>query len=236
MTDLIGKVAIVTGGRRGIGLAIVQAFRKAGARVFAVGKSLDDGATDYLRCDLLNREARRDLVRRVVDKAGRVDILVNNAGDLVFNPAWRYPLNDWDAQIELLLTAPFDLCQQAAQVMIEQHAGKIINIASITAFQGARNCVAYVAAKHGLIGLARALAVEWSTHNIQVNAIAPGYIDTDMLAHLTADAEHSAAMLGRIPAGRYGTGEDVAGAALYLAGADYVTGDCVMVDGGWRVR
>lgn len=238
--NLSNKVAIVTGGRRGIGKGIVIALKKAGATVINIGITAPEEqiADKFIHRDLSFREGRKGLIDFIINGFGRLDILVNNAGRQAYFDAINYPLEQWDYSIELLLTAPFDLAQQAARAMRETGGGKIINIGSIASFQGARKIVAYIAAKHALIGFTRALAVEWAKYNILVNAVVPGFIDTDMLRSLADDPIKGEQAKKRIPLNRWGTPADVANACMYLISpeADYITGTCLMVDGGWLAR
>jgi 2-deoxy-D-gluconate 3-dehydrogenase len=233
MIDLTGKVAIVTGGRRGIGLAIANALKAAGATVAVVAKSATGPGDLYLSCDLASFEHRGDLVKRVVDKFGRLDILINNAGAQMFVPAVDCKPGDWNRALELMVSAPFDLSQQAARVMIPQGGGHIVNILSTSAFQGARNITGYVAAKHALLGVTRCLSIEWAP-SIHVNAVAPGLTETDMTTVFTPERR---ALLNSItPAGKFGKPEDVAGAVMYLVSSEHVYGQTIVVDGGWLTK
>ena len=238
--NLSNKVAIVTGGRRGIGRGIVIALKEAGATIINIGivKPEEQIADKFICRDLSVRESRLNLIDNIVNGFGRLDILINNAGRQACHEAIDYPIEQWDYSLELLLTAPFDLSQQAASIMAVMGGGKIVNIGSIASFQGARKICAYIAAKHALIGLTRALAVEWAKYNILVNAVVPGFIDTDMLRSLADDPVRGEQAKKRIPLNRWGTPADVANACMYLIspGADYITGTCLMVDGGWLAR
>ena len=186
-------MALVTGGRRGLGLAMSEGLAAAGAKLACVGaaddcdelrKRVEPLGTDlaYFQADLADRSQRRGLVDRVVERFGRLDILVNCAGIQYRQPAVDFDLDRWDTMLSLMLTGVFELCQQAAKVMERQGGGKIINIASVCSFQGGWTIPAYTAAKHGVAGLTKALANEWAAKNIHVNAIAPGYFDTEMCA------------------------------------------------------
>ena len=214
--------AVVTGGSRGIGQSIVIALHDAGYEVRQVSRTYG--------VDLSSRSNRRHLF-------DKVDVLVNCAGAQSFYPAIDYPVNVWDDDLELNLTATFDLCQQAALYMIPMGHGKIINISSIAGIQGTRNCIGYSVAKAGLIEMTKCLSNEWAPYNIQVNAVAPGYIETDMLKPLLDDKEHAEVIRGRIPAGRFGKPEDVAELVMFLATkGSYITGTTLIVDGGWSAR
>ncbi len=241
---LTGKVALVTGARRGLGLALAQGLVEAGAKLAAVATRRDcrelrrivdraGGELLYLRADLAERRERAGLITRVVERFGRLDILVNNAGF-----QHRQPAVEWDRMISLMLTAVFELAQQAARVMLRQGGGAIINIASVASFQGGWTIPAYAAVKHGVAGLTRALANEWASQNIRVNALAPGYFDTDMCAALRSDPGREAHIRQRIPAGRWGRPDDLIGPLLFLASeaSAYVHGHVLVVDGGWMAR
>jgi len=247
--DIRGKVAFITGGRRGLGKAMAIGLAKVGARLAVVAKSpeaveLKDAIASlggdllYLSADLSKREEREGLVDKVVAHYGRLDILVNNAGFQHRADALEYSSVQWDRDVNLLLTSVFDLSQQAAKVMVAQGGGKIIQIASINSFQGARQIVAYATAKHGLVGMTKCLANEWAAKNINVNAIAPGIFETDMVAHVVNDPLRAAELCGRIPAGRFGKPEDLVGPLLFLVSdaSRYVHGHVLLVDGGWMGR
>ena len=247
--DIRGKVAMVTGARRGLGLAMATGLARAGAKLVAVAAHEDcealraavDGTAAellYLRADLAEREGRRGLVDRAVERFGRLDILVNNAGIQHRQPAMDFDLGQWDRMISLMLTGVFELCQAAARVMAGQGGGKIINVASVISFQGGWLIPAYAAVKHGVVGLTRALANEWASKNINVNAIAPGYFDTEMCAAIKNDPVREPKIRERIPAGRWGRPEDLIGPLLFLASpaSNYVHGHVLVVDGGWLAR
>jgi len=247
--DVRGKVALVTGGRRGLGLAMVVGLAEAGAQLAVVATGRDckelrriirPYGTEllYIPADLANRKERAGIVKSVVKQFGRLDILVNCAGIQHRQPALEFDLGKWDEIVSLMLTGVFELSQQAARVMVKQGGGKIINIASMSSFQGGWTVPAYTAAKHGVVGLTKALANEWACHNINVNAIAPGYFDTEMCAPLKADPVREPKIRERIPAGRWGAPEELVGPLLFLASdaARYVHGHVLVVDGGWLGR
>lgn len=221
---LDGRVALVTGGNRGLGQACVQALSEAGAEVIAVGsKELDLTSAD---------------LHGYVDGLDRIDILVNNAGIIRRAAAVDVTAEDWNDVLAVNLDAAFRLSQAAGRRMIAQGGGKIINIASMLSFQGGIRVPAYTASKHAILGLTRALANEWAGHGVNVNAIAPGYMATDNTAELRADPARAPTILERIPAGRWGTPDDLKGAVVFLAsGASrYVHGAVLPVDGGWLAR
>ena len=247
--DISGKVALVTGGRRGLGLAMGEGLVAAGAKLAVAGSSEDTGELPariaalggelgYFRVDLADREQRAGLVDRVVERFGRLDILVNCAGIQHRQPSTEFSLDKWDQIISLMLTAVFELSQQAARVMLRQGGGKIINIASVASFQGGWTVPAYTAAKSGVAGLTKAMANEWAAKNINVNAIAPGYFDTEMCKPIINDPVREPRIRERIPAGRWGTGEDLVGPLIFLASdaSRYVHGHILLVDGGWMGR
>lgn len=253
ITDLFsleGKTALVTGCRRGIGRAMAVGLAEAGAEIVGVSRSLEQdsavgreisglGRRFYpYRCDLGDREALYRFIEEVHNNHPQIDILVNNAGTIRRGPAAVHKDADWDAVIEVNLNAQFILSREFGRLMAERGAGKIIFTASILSFQGGINVPGYAAAKHGLAGLTRALANEWAGRGVQVNAIAPGYIDTDIVDALKNDPERSRAILERIPAGRWGKPDDLKGPVVFLAShaADFVSGEIVTVDGGWMGR
>jgi 2-deoxy-D-gluconate 3-dehydrogenase len=217
------KTALVTGASRGIGKAIADTLETAGANVIRwSSRDYDFNAPDILdRLDV-----------------PECDILVNNAGRQYSADALDYPLDWWEADLRSMLTVPFYLAKIAAAGMFLRGGGKIINIASIAGIQGTRRIIGYSVAKAGLIHMTKCLSNELALHNIQVNAIVPGYIRTDMLEPLLSDKQHAAQMIGRIPAGCWGKPEEVAQAALFLASpaSDYITGTVIPVDGGWLAR
>jgi 2-dehydro-3-deoxy-D-gluconate 5-dehydrogenase len=247
--DLAGRVALVTGGRRGLGLAMSEGLAAAGVKLACVGTGADFSELQRrvgpsrvelacIQADLTDRSQRNGLVDRVVERFGRLDILVNCAGLQHRQPAIEFDLGQWDTLLSLMLTGVFELCQQAARVMARQGGGKIINIASLASFQGGWTIPAYAAAKHGVAGLTKALANEWAARNIHVNAIAPGYFDTEMCAAIVHDPVREPKIRERIPAGRWGKPADLVGPLLFLASdaSNYVDGHVLVVDGGWMGR
>lgn len=247
--DLSGRVAVVTGACRGLGLAMSEGLAAGGAKLACIGLHsdykdlqcrIDACGTElaYFQADLADRSQRGGLIDRIVKHFGRIDILVNCAGIQHRQPAVEFDLARWDMILSLMLTAVFELCQQAARAMERQGGGKIINIASLASFQGGWTVPAYTAAKHGVAGLTKALANEWAAKNIQVNAIAPGYFDTDMCAAIVRDPVREPQIRCRIPAGRWGQPADIVGPLLFLASdaSNYVDGHVLLVDGGWMGR
>lgn len=247
--DIKGKVALVTGARRGLGLAMATGLVEAGAKLVAVSSGADcrelrqavkkrNGEMLYLQADLADRRQRAGLVAKAVKRFGRLDILVNSAGIQHRQPALDFDLAKWDQIVSLMMTGVFELSQQAARVMVAQGGGKIINIGSISCFQGGWTVAAYTAAKHGVAGLTKALANEWASKNIHVNAIAPGYFDTEMCAAVKSDPVREPKIRERIPAGRWGKPEELVGPLLFLASdaSNYVDGQILAVDGGWMGR
>ena len=247
---LDGKTALVTGAKRGIGKAIALALADAGADIVGSSATLQPGdplASEVAErgrkfwgyaCDLADRKAVYDLVARVQNECPPVDILVNNGGTILRKPAEDHPDDYWDRVIEVDLNAQFVLAREFGRKMLERGSGKIIFIASLLSFQGGITVPSYAAAKGGVAQLAKALANEWAGRNVQVNAVAPGYIATDVTAALRADPVRNPAILARIPAGRWGDAQDVAGAVVFLAGAasNYISGTVLTVDGGWMGR
>lgn len=247
---LDGQVAVVTGTSRGLGRGMAVALAQAGADVVLVSRGESDAAAGairalgrrvhHVRCDFA--AATPQQLRAVVDEAaealGRVDILVNNAGTIRRAPAVDYSEDDWNEVLTVNLDAVFHLSQAAGRRMIAQGRGRIITVASMLSFQGGILVPAYTASKHGVAGLTKALANEWAAAGVTVNAIAPGYMATDNTAPIRADAGREASIVSRIPAGRWGTPDDLAGACVFLASdaAAYVTGAVIPVDGGWLVR
>ncbi len=247
--SLEGKVALVTGAATGIGAAIAKGLATAGADVACHGNSRPADATcDAIRkqgrkalalsADLSDKRAAATLVEATLRELGRIDILINNAGLIRRSPAVDFSEADWDFVIEVNLSSVFRLCQLAGRVMLEQKSGKIVNIASLLSFQGGVFVPAYAASKGGVAQLTKALANEWSSKGVNVNAIAPGYIRTTNTDALQKDETRNRQILERIPSGRWGEPEDIAGAAVFLSSkaADYVHGQVLAVDGGWLGR
>jgi 2-deoxy-D-gluconate 3-dehydrogenase len=249
--DLTGKLAVVTGARRGIGRAMALALAEAGADVIGVSANLEAEGSEIerevtalgrsfeaIQTDLADPEAVAALGRDLAGRDRPVDILVNNAGTIRRAPAAQHPGADWDLVLQVNLTAQFALAQAVGAGMVSRGRGKIIFTASLLSFQGGITVPGYTAAKHGVAGLTKALANEWAAHGVNVNAIAPGYIATDNTQALQDDPKRSAAILDRIPAGRWGRAEDLMGATVFLASSasDYVNGTTLPVDGGWLGR
>ncbi len=243
--DLTGKVALVTGTNTGLGQAIAVGLAQAGADIIAVGRS-EPNETRKMVADLgRNLTAiAADLssiepIARIVEDAGPVDILVNNAGIIRRADAAEFSEADWDSVMDTNLKVAFFLSQAFARTWIDAgRGGKIIQVASMLSFQGGLRVPSYTASKSGLAGLTKALANEWAAKGINVNAIAPGYFVTNNTEALRADETRSRQIMERIPAGRWGTPEDLAGVAVFLASraADYMHGSIVPVDGGWLAR
>jgi 2-deoxy-D-gluconate 3-dehydrogenase len=227
--DLSGKTALVTGASRGIGEAAARAIAAAGADVIGVSASGGD-----FTCDFADRSA----VYELVEQLPAIDILVLNAGTIERRPAIDHADELWDRVLDVNLTAPFVLARELGRGMVERGSGKIIFVASMLSFQGGVTVPGYAASKGGIAQLTKALANEWASHGVNVNAIAPGYIATDNTQALRDNRDRAPAILARIPAARWGTPEDVAGAFVFLASsaADYVHGAVLPVDGGWLAR
>lgn len=248
--QLEGKVALVTGATRGLGQAMAVGLAEAGADVVALDVLKDFTATQTqiealggrfkaIECDLLNISVvgLNRITQNIADEFGSLDILVNNAGIIRRAPAMEYSEKDWDDVMGINIRALFFLSQAAARLMKEQ-GGKIINVASMLSFQGGILVPSYTSSKSAVAGLTRALANEWASQNINVNAIAPGYMATDNTAPLRADPVRNKAILDRIPVGRWGDPSDLKGAVVYLASSasDYLHGTILVVDGGWLAR
>jgi NAD(P)-dependent dehydrogenase (short-subunit alcohol dehydrogenase family) len=227
-------IALVTGGTRGIGAACVRALKQAGHTVAVIGRSEDFKDADlYIQTDLTKQFARSRAIHDVVNKLGGLDVLVNNAGSQCHTPILDYSTSDWNYQIELMLTAPFLLSINAARYMLAHNGGHIVNVLSTAALQGARNIAGYVAAKHGLLGLTRAMAIELAP-KIHVNAIVPGLTNTEMLKDMSP--QRRSLLESITPAGRFCEPEEVADALMYLVNSTGVYGQTVVVDGGWMAK
>lgn len=247
---LVGRTALVTGANRGIGRACAVALAGAGADVVLWGRDRDALAALAAEIgdsggrahavpgpDLADRDAVRAAAERILAEH-RIDILVNNAGMIRRGPAEQTALEDWDAVLAVNLDAVFLLSRLFGPPMLERGDGAIVTIASLLSFQGGILVPAYTASKHAVAGLTKALANEWAARGVRVNAVAPGYVETDNTAALRADEVRREAISARIPAGRWATPKDIAGAVLFLAGpaAGYVHGHTLVVDGGWLGR
>jgi len=247
---LDGKTAIVTGCGRGLGQGMAAGLAQAGANIFGVGYSPSAEATEklvekagakfsYFSANLLSIEPVEKIFAEAVKVFGHVDIVVNNAGIIKRNDTVDFTEAEWDDVINTNLKTVFFMCQAAARQFIKQNSGgKIINIASMLSFQGGIRVPSYTAAKSGVKGITMLMANEWAKYNINTNAIAPGYMATDNTSALRQDEKRGAAILDRIPAGRWGTPEDLAGAVVFLASpaASYINGYTLAVDGGWLAR
>lgn len=247
--DLSGKTAVVTGAGRGLGQAIAVGLAEAGANIVLVTNRTSAEGTKskvealgrkarIVQVDVADRSKLPSIMDETIDSFGGLDILVNNAGIIRRTPAAQHAYSDWQEVLDVNLNSVFVLCQLAGELMIEQGHGKIINIASMLSFQGGINVPGYTASKHAVAGLTKALANEWASKGVQVNAIAPGYMTTDNTEALRNDPARSRQILERIPAGRWGTDEDMIGPAIFLASdaSNYMNGHVLCVDGGWMNR
>ncbi len=246
---LDGQVALVTGAATGIGAAIALALAEAGADVACHGNSrpAEDTAGKVrelgrralaLKGDLAQKPTAAALVAQTVAEFGRIDLLINNAGMIRRAPAVDFTEADWDTVLEVNLSSVFRLCQAAGRHLLAAGRGKIVNIASLLSFQGGITVPAYAASKGGVAQLTKALANEWSSKGVNVNAIAPGYIRTENTKALQEDPNRNRQIMERIPAGRWGEASDIAGATVFLCSraSDYVHGHVLVVDGGWMGR
>ncbi len=249
--SLKGKTALVTGCKRGIGKAMAEALAEAGADIIGVSASLELVGSDVeksilklgrtfkaYQCDFSNRENLYHFIAKVKAECKPIDILVNNAGTIMRKPAVEHPDEYWDAVHEINLNAPFILSREFAKDMIQRGSGKIIFTASLLTFQGGINVPSYASSKGAIGSLTKALANEWASLGINVNAIAPGYIATDNTEALRNDENRATSILSRIPANRWGTADDLKGATIFLASnaSNYVHGTILTVDGGWMGR
>ena len=249
--NLEGKTALVTGCKRGIGKSMAVGLAEAGADIVGVSATLERSGSDVetevlalgrsfsgYACDFSDREALYRFINEVNSGHPKIDILVNNAGTILRKPAVDHPDEYWDKVIEVNLNAQFVLSREIGKGMIERESGKIIFTASLLTYQGGITVPGYAASKGGIGQLTMALANEWASKGINVNAIAPGYISTDNTEALRKDPERSASILSRIPAGRWGQADDFKGPAVFLASqaSDYMHGTTMLVDGGWMGR
>jgi NAD(P)-dependent dehydrogenase (short-subunit alcohol dehydrogenase family) len=246
---LSGKNAIVTGGNTGLGQAFTLALAKGGANVFVPSIIDDDGSTremveatgvryEFMQADITRSGVPKQIVAACAERLGSVDILINSAGICPLAEVLDFGRTQWDATVQVNLTAAFEMSFEAAQLMVPQRSGKIINICSVFSFLGGRWSSAYAATKHGIAGLTKAYCDELAEHNIQVNGIAPGYYATAITAATRANPETSQRVLDHIPAGRWGDPGDLMGAVVFLASqaSNYVNGHILSVDGGYLVR
>jgi 2-deoxy-D-gluconate 3-dehydrogenase len=247
--DLTGRRALVTGGGGTLGRAMAEALYQAGAEVALMSRSdkVDDAAAQMsvgnravlaLHADLADRESLVSGFNEAVSRLGGLDILVTSHGIVRAGDAVDYPLDLWDQTLDVNLTSVFALCQLAGQHMISQGRGKIINVASMLSFGGGFRAAAYAASKGGIAQITKALANEWAGKGINVNAVAPGYIQTPMNQHIWKDPIRSEQIMARLPVGRWGTPDDLKGAVVFLASpaSDYIHGIILPVDGGWLSR
>lgn len=246
---LDGKVAVVTGGNRGLGGAMALGLAKAGADIVIVQRSkketevVEDIRSLGRKCDVMQFDLSQTsdvykIIADVVEKHGHIDILVNNAGVQRRSPAVDFSEDDWNVVMNVNAKSVFMLCKAAGKVMIEQGGGKIINLASLLSFQGGLTVPAYAASKGAVAQFTKSLSNEWAKLGVNVNAIAPGYMDTEMNTALINDETRSRQIMERIPAGRWGKPEDMIGAVIFLASdaSNYIHGEIITVDGGWMGR
>lgn len=249
--DLTGKLALVTGCSRGIGLAMAEGLAEAGADVIGVSATLAlEGSAPQLavekagrkfyayQCDFSSRESVTHFLEQVLSEHPEIDILVNNAGSILRDPAAEHSDEYWDSIIEINLNSQFVISREIGKTMVERRSGKIIFTASLLTFQGGITVPGYAASKGAIGQLTKALANEWASKGVNVNAIAPGYIATDNTEALRNDADRAKSILERIPQGRWGEPEDFKGPTVFLASkaSDYMNGSVVLVDGGWMGR
>jgi 2-deoxy-D-gluconate 3-dehydrogenase len=245
------KLALVTGCSRGIGLAIAEALAQAGADIIGVSNSMPASGSEVEKVvkaagrqfypyavDFSNREALYLFLDKVKTDHPRIDILINNAGNIMRKPAAEHPDEYWDKIMEINLNAQFVITREIGKRMVANKYGKIVFTCSLLSFQGGINVPGYAASKGALTSLLKAFANEWAVHGVNVNGVAPGYIETDNTEQLRADPDRSASILSRIPAGRWGKASDLAGAYVFLSApaSDYMNGSIITVDGGWMGR
>ncbi|MFC7062159.1 2-dehydro-3-deoxy-D-gluconate 5-dehydrogenase KduD [Halobacillus seohaensis] len=247
--NLEGKVALVTGGNRGLGGAMAYGLAQAGADIAIVQRSKEETEVaksirdlgrkcETFSFDLSETKDLPELVDSVIKQLGKIDILVNNAGVQRRSPSEEFSEEDWDLVMQVNSKAVFFLCQTVGRKMLQQGKGKIINLASLLSYQGGFTVPEYAASKGGVAQFTKSLSNEWASKNVNVNAIAPGYMATEMNTALINDEKRSRQILERIPAGRWGNPEDMVGAVVFLASnaSDYVNGETITVDGGWMGR
>lgn len=247
--SLDGKRVIVTGANTGIGQGIAVAIARTGGEVIGVGRSSMEETAGMVKvaggtfastiCDLMDQEAARAMLDAIWNDHGPIHGLVNNAGIIRRNDAIDFSEDDWDDVMDVNLKTVFVLSQTLARRLVATgRRGKIVNVASVLSFQGGIRVASYTASKHGVLGITRLLANEWAAKGINVNAVAPGYIETNNTEALRADPDRSAAILSRIPAGQWGRPQDIGDTAVFLlaAASDYMHGAVVPVDGGWLAR
>ncbi len=247
--SLAGKRAMVTGGNTGLGRAFTVALARAGADIFVASLADDDGTTEALvtasgrryafaQADIAGLGVPGEMVARCVAELGGIDILINSAGICVLADVDEFDRAQWDPMIAVNLTAAFDMTHHASRAMVAQGSGKVINIASLFSYLGGRRSPAYAASKAGIVGFTKAYCDELADHNVQVNAVAPGYFATAITTATRADVEANRRIVEHIPAGRWGDPGDLMGAIVFLASraSDYVNGHVLVVDGGYLVR
>ncbi|MCH5600724.1 SDR family oxidoreductase [Niabella ginsengisoli] len=248
--DLSGKTALITGGNKGIGAGMALGLAQAGADIIVASRSVEAGSEieqqvtklgrnfKSYKMDAADRNSVYDFVKTVLSENPRIDILVNNAGTIMRKPIAEHPDEWWDNVLSINLDTPFILAREFGKHMLEHGKGKIIFTCSLLTFQGGITVPGYAASKGALSSVIKAMSNEWASRGVNVNGIAPGYIATDNTQALREDADRSASILSRIPAGRWGTPEDFAGPAIFLASdaSNYVNGEILVVDGGWMGR
>lgn len=246
--DLTGKNAVVTGGSRGLGKEIALGLAEAGANVAIISRAESPEVVKELEkfgvkavsiaFDISNIQLHKELLNIIEEKLGKIDILVNNAGVQKRHPAVEFPQDDWQHVMNVNANAVFSVCQVFGKPMLERGQGKIINVASLLSFQGGITVPAYAASKGAVMQFTKSLANEWASKGVNVNCVAPGYMATDMNEALINDEVRSRQILERIPAGRWGTGQDMQGAVIFLASSasDYINGFTIAIDGGWLGR
>lgn len=246
--DLSNKVAVVTGANRGIGKEIAKGLAVAGANIAIVDISIDDSTVKEFeslgvnckgfKLNLQEFHKYDEVIDDIISHFGTIDILLNNAGVQKRHPSVDFPKQDWDFVMDINCDAVFFMCQKVGKVFIEKGYGKIINIASLLSFQGGLTIPAYTASKSAVMGFTKSLSNEWAKLGVNINCIAPGYIDTEMNTAIKNDEVRNGQILDRIPAGRWGTPDDLVGTAIFLSSkaSDYVNGYTIAVDGGWLGR